>query len=160
MTFSAKSKIEKIFYASSGCVYPNHMQNNLQKTVSLKETDVKRPYDADNIYGYAKLMGELTLREYFRSFGLQSAIGRFFTVYGPHASESHAVMASIAKAYIKQDPYKIWGKGSQIRNWTYVEDIVDGMIETTRHINDGSAVNLGTEESITVLQMVNLVFEH
>ncbi|MGB9883516.1 MAG: NAD-dependent epimerase/dehydratase family protein, partial [Microgenomates group bacterium] len=80
-------EVEKIFYASSGCVYPNYLQNT-QDEVYLKENDVKAPYDADNIYGWAKLMGELTLKTYYKDFGLKSAIGRFFTVYGPYAKES------------------------------------------------------------------------
>ena len=62
------NKVEKIFYASSGCVYPNFLQNNSAKKIFLKETDVKPPYDADNLYGWAKLMGELTLRQYYKDF--------------------------------------------------------------------------------------------
>lgn len=151
------NKVEKIFYASSGCVYPNFLQNKPATKIYLKETDVKPPYDADNMYGWAKLMGELTLRQYYRDFGLQSAIARFFTVYGPHASESHAVMASIAKSFVKQNPYEIWGNGKQIRNWTYVEDIVRGILLSVEKIDDATSVNLGTQERTKVIDMVNLV---
>lgn len=151
------NKVEKIFYASSGCVYPNFLQNNSAKKIFLKETDVKPPYDADNLYGWAKLMGELTLRQYSMDFGLKSAIGRFFTVYGPHASESHAVMASIAKAFIKQDPYEVWGNGKQVRNWTYVEDIVRGILLSVEKIDDATPINLGTQERTKVIDMVNLI---
>ena len=73
-----KEGVEKIFYASSGCVYPNYLQKNPEEEIYLKESDVKPPYDADNIYGWAKLMGELTLKAYYKDFGLKSAIGRFF----------------------------------------------------------------------------------
>src|SRR3989339_1841347 len=122
-----KENIDKIFYASSGCVYPNYLQTDTRKAIFLKETDVKTPYDADNMYGWAKLMGELTLKNYYLEYGLKSAIARFFTVYGEEAHESHAVIGSIAKAFIGQDPYKIWRDGHQIRNWTYVQDIVGGI---------------------------------
>ncbi|MBI4974115.1 NAD-dependent epimerase/dehydratase family protein [Candidatus Roizmanbacteria bacterium] len=151
------NKVEKIFFASSGCVYPNFLQNNPTTKLFLKETEVKPPYDADNLYGWAKLMGELTLRQYYKDFGLKSAVARFFTVYGPYASESHAVMASIAKAYVKQDPYKIWGNGKQIRNWTYVEDIVKGILLAVEKIDDATPVNLGTQERTKVIDMVNLI---
>lgn len=150
--------VEKIFFASSGCVYPNYLQTDINKKVLLKESDVKTPYDADNMYGWAKLMGELTLQKYYKEYGLQSAIGRFFTVYGEYASESHAVMASIAKAFIKQDPYQIWGDGTQIRNWTYVDDIVNGMLLATEHVHDATGVNIGTDEKITVDQMTKSIF--
>ena len=149
--------VEKIFYASSGCVYPNYFQQNPHEKLFLKEDIVKPPYDADNIYGWGKLMGELTLKQYYKDFGLKSAIGRFFTVYGPHASESHAVMASIAKAFIKQDPYEVWGNGNQIRNWTYVKDIVMGILLAVEKIDDATPVNLGTQERTSVIDMINLV---
>lgn len=151
--------IEKIIYASSGCVYPNYLQSNLKEKRLLKETDVKPPYDADNIYGWAKLIGELTIKKYYKDFGLKSAIGRFFTVYGPYASESHAVIGTIAKAFIKQDPFEIWGNGKQIRNWTYVDDIVEGLIKLAQNIEDSTSVNLGTMERIRVIDMVKMIFE-
>jgi len=155
-----KVSVDKIFYASSGCVYPNYLQTNSTKKVYLKESDVKTPYDADNMYGWAKLMGELTLKNYYQEYGLKSAVGRFFTVYGENADESHAVIGSIAKAFIKQDPYKIWGNGQQIRNWTYVEDIVKGIILATEKIDDATAINLGIQEKIRVNKMVKLVFTY
>ena len=155
-----ENHVEKIFYASSGCVYPNFLQNEKNKKNYLKETDVKPPYDADNLYGWAKLMGELILKQYYKDYDLKSAIGRFFTVYGPYTKESHAVMATIAKAFIKQDPFEVWGDGGQIRNWTYVEDIVDGIIKLVEKVDDATPVNLGTEERIKVIDMVNLVFKY
>ena len=155
-----EEEVEKVFYASSGCVYPNYLQKDKNKKIYLKESDVKPPYDADNIYGWAKLMGELVLKRYYKDYGLKSAIGRFFTVYGPYAKESHAVMATIAKAFIKQDPFEIWGDGKQIRNWTYVEDIVDGIIKLVEKVDDATSVNLGTDERIKLIDMVNLVFKY
>jgi len=152
--------VEKIFYASSGCVYPNYLQKDKNKKIYLKETDVKSPYDADNLYGWAKLMGELVLKQYYKDYGLKSAIARFFTVYGPHAKESHAVMATISKAFIKQDPFEVWGDGEQIRNWTHVEDIVDGIIKLVEKVDNAISVNLGTSERIKVIDMLNLVFKH
>lgn len=157
---SLDAGVEKVFFASSGCVYPNFKQKDIKKKIYLKESDVVPPYDADNMYGWAKLMGELTLRQYFKDFGLQSAIGRFFTVYGPYASESHAVMGTIAKAYTKQNPFTVWGSGKQIRNWTYVDDIARGIVSLIKVIDDATAVNLGTEERVTVDEMVQMVLSH
>lgn len=154
---SLDAGVEKVFFASSGCVYPNYKQNDTNKRIYLKESDVAPPYDADNMYGWAKLMGELTLKQYHKDFGLHSAIGRFFTVYGPYASESHAVMGTIAKAFTKRDPFDIWGNGKQIRNWTYVDDIARGIIALIKYVDDASAINLGTEERITVDKMVQMV---
>src|SRR3989338_7382486 len=57
---SLKEEVDKIVYASSGCVYPNFLQADPDKILYLKENMVKPPYDADNMYGWGKLMGELT----------------------------------------------------------------------------------------------------
>lgn len=155
-----KENVGKVFYASSGCVYPNHLQTDSKKELYLKETDVKAPYDADNMYGWAKLMGELTLKNYYQEYGLKSAIGRFFTVYGENAHESHAVIGSIAKAFIGQDPYEIWGDGQQIRNWTYVKDIVEGIVLAMEKVDDATPINLGTQERVRVRVMVDQVLKY
>ena len=146
-----QSGVEKVVYASSGCVYPNNLQADTSKEIYLTEGQVRPPYDADNMYGYAKLMAELTLQANYRQFGLRSASCRYFTVYGPRGVENHAVIAMIARAFIKEDPFVIWGDGQQVRNWTYVEDIVDGTILAAEKIDDGTAVNLGTMERIRVV---------
>jgi nucleoside-diphosphate-sugar epimerase len=143
--------VDKVVYASSGCVYPNYIQTDPNQTLYLTEDLVGPPYDADNMYGWAKLMAEMTLRAYHKEWGLKSASCRYFTVYGPRGVENHAVIAMIARAYVKQNPFVVWGTGEQIRNWTYIDDIVRGTILAAEHIDDGTAVNLGTMERIRVI---------
>jgi nucleoside-diphosphate-sugar epimerase len=149
--------VEKVVFASSGCVYPNFLQTNVDEELYLTEEIVKPPYDADNMYGWAKLMGELTLQAYHREHGLKAASCRYFTVYGPRAKENHAVMAMISRAFMKLDPYEVWGDGTQVRNWTHVDDIVEGTILAAENINDGTAINLGTMERITVIEAARSV---
>ncbi len=156
---AVRAKVEKVCYASSGCVYPNYMQTDTTKELYLREEDVKPPHDADNLYGWAKLMAELTLQAYHREHGLGAASCRYFTVYGPRGVENHAVIAMIARAFIGQNPFEVWGNGQQIRNWTYVEDIVNGTILAAEKINDGTAVNLGTMERIRVIDAANMALE-
>lgn len=145
-----KAGVGKFIFASSGCVYPNYLQTNPKKRLYLKEKMVGPPYDPDNMYGWAKLTTEHTLRAYAKDFKFKSASCRFFSVYGPRAVENSAIIALIAKAYIHQNPYEVWGDGTQIRNWTYVSDIVEGTIRAAEIIDDGQAVNLGTMERIRV----------
>jgi nucleoside-diphosphate-sugar epimerase len=63
----------------------------------------------------------------------------------------------IARAFLKQDPFEVWGTGEQIRNWTYVEDIVAGTLLAAGKIDDGTAINLGTMERIRVIDAVKEV---
>src|SRR5215470_11697748 len=104
-------------------------------------------------------MGELTLKAYCREHGLAAASCRYFTVYGPRGVENHAVIAMIARSFIRQTPFEVWGDGTQIRNWTYIDDIVEGTILAGEKINDGTAVNLGTMERIRVLDAAKMVCE-
>jgi nucleoside-diphosphate-sugar epimerase len=152
--------VDKVVFASSGCVYPNHLQTRPEETIYLTEDLVTPPYDADNSYGWAKLMAELTLQAYHRDYGMKSASCRYFTVYGPRGTESHAVIAMIARAFVGQDPFEVWGTGEQIRNWTFVTDIVEGTLRAAECIDDGAAVNLGTMERIRVLDAAHEVLSY
>jgi len=155
-----QARVDKLVYASSGCVYPNHLQTDPGKILYLTEDMVRPPYDADNMYGWAKLMGEMSLRSYYTDWGMKSASCRYFTVYGERGHENHAVIAMIARAFVRQDPFEVWGTGEQIRNWTHVSDIVEGTILASEKIDDGTAVNLGTMERTRVIDAVREVLDY
>ena len=148
---SLRAGVEKVVYGSSGCVYPNFRQQDPDEVLYLTEEMAGPPYDADNMYGWAKLMSELTLRAYVRDWGMRAVSCRYFTVYGERGKEDHAVMAMIARAFTGQDPFEVWGDGRQVRNWTYVGDIVEGTILAAERVDDGTAINLGTMERIRVI---------
>jgi nucleoside-diphosphate-sugar epimerase len=154
-----EAEVETVVYASSGCIYPLNLQGDPNETLYLTEDMAGPPYDPDGTYGLAKLAGELTLRALHDERGMKTASCRYFTVYGPRGVENHAVIAMIARAFLKQDPYEVWGTGEQIRNWTFVDDIVEGTILAAEKIEDGTAVNLGTMERVRVLDAVNMVNE-
>jgi UDP-glucose 4-epimerase len=152
--------VEKIVYASSGCVYPNFLQNDPEEIRYLTEDLVGPPYDADNMYGWAKLMGELTLRSFYRDWGIRSVSCRYFTVYGDRGHENHAVIAMIARAFVRQNPFVVWGNGEQIRNWTHVSDIVRGTMLAGEKVDDATAINLGTMERTRVKDAVREVMRY
>lgn len=151
-----KAGVRKIVYASSGCVYPNFLQTDPTEEFYLDESSVGPPFDADNMYGWAKLMGEKTLEAYAQETALETASCRYFTVYGPRGKVDHAIIAILMRAYVGQDPFVVWGDGRQVRNWTYVTDIVTGTIKCAELIEDGTAVNLGTEARNTVNSAVDI----
>jgi nucleoside-diphosphate-sugar epimerase len=66
----------------------------------------------------------------------------------------------IARAFVKEDPYVVWGNGQQVRNWTHVRDIVSGTILAAERIDDGAAVNLGTMERTRVIDAVHEVMRY
>jgi nucleoside-diphosphate-sugar epimerase len=152
--------VEQVVYASSGCIYPLYLQVDPGETLYLTEDMEKAPgYDPDGLYGLAKMAGELTLRAMHDEYGMKTASCRYFTVYGPRGVENHAVIAMIARSFLRQDPFYVWGTGEQIRNWTYVDDIVEGTIRAAENIEDGTAINLGTMERVKVIDAVRMVCE-
>lgn len=155
---------EQVVFASSACVYPVSRQVRTDGGAALLREEWADPFvegaaHSDGEYGWAKLMGEMTLRAYGAQHGLKSVSCRLFTAYGERENETHAVMALIAKAFVRMDPFEIWGDGQQDRNFTYVGDIVEGMLRAAVHVHDGSAVNLGTAEHIKIVDAARLVHE-
>ena len=155
--------VKKVCFASSACVYPSYLQDETGSAYLLKESDadpfVRDKAFADLEYGWAKLMGEMALKAYKREYGLKTSAARIFTAYGPRENETHAIVALIAKAFINMDPYVIWGTGEQDRNFTYVQDIVDALILASEKIEDGTAINAGRDDRLTMNQAAELVFE-
>lgn len=155
-----RAGVEKVVFASSGCVYPEDIQTDPEEVLYLTEDLVRPPYNADNLYGWAKLMAEMTLRAYHAEGRMSAASLRYFTAYGPRCPESHAVMAMIGRAVTGQDPFEIWGTGEQVRNWTHVSDIVEGTIRAAERIDDGTAVNVGTMERTKVVECAKAVLDY
>lgn len=162
MVFRAavRNDVEHITFASSACVYPTDIQEGKvllnEDLVSFSE---RGGAFADEEYGWAKLMGELSLKAYHKQYGIGAASGRISTAYGPRENETHAIIALIARAYIRQDPFEIWGDGTQTRGFTYVEDVVQGLVRATENISDGSAVNIGADEFISLNDVAEQIFK-
>ena len=161
---SWKAGVDRVCFASSACVYPVNLQEKpLDGNTILLREDSADPFvegaaAADGEYGWAKLMGEMTLRAYWKQHGLKSVSCRLFTAYGERENETHAVIALIAKAFVELDPYEIWGDGQQDRNFTYVGDIVEGMMRAALAVDDASPVNIGTSEHIKIIDAAEMIF--
>jgi len=161
-----RAGVDRICFASSACVYPTSSQSrDSSRRVLLLKEDMADPFPggnalADGEYGWAKLMGEMTLRSYHNEYGTKCSICRVFTAYGERENETHAIMALIARAFIRMDPYVIWGTGEQDRNFTYVSDIIEGFILAMEKITDGTPVNIGTAEHIKIKEAAEKIFEY
>jgi UDP-glucose 4-epimerase len=157
-----RAGVKRVCFASSACVYPSYLQEETGSAYLLREEDanpfVRDKAFADLEYGWAKLMGEMALKAYHRQYGMKTSALRIFTAYGPRENETHAIIALIAKTFVKMDPYVIWGTGEQTRNFTYVQDIADAMMLAAEKIEDGSPVNAGRDDRITVNEAAELVF--
>jgi UDP-glucose 4-epimerase len=159
---AADAGAKKIVFASSACVYPTNLQSDKNSCFLLRETDAnfEEPGKAfaDGEYGWAKLMGELQLRAFCKQFGLAGVVCRIFTAYGERENESHAVIALIAKAAARLDPFPIWGDGLQRRNFTYVQDTVTGMALAGATLDGFDVVNIGSDVHYTIFDLIREIF--
>ena len=155
-----KGGAKKVIFTSSGCVYPPKLQRE-QDHVKLREADQRwlysNPLPTDNEYGNAKLLSEAILKYLAEKHDFPTVSARLFSVYGPREVENQSIIAFIARAFIRQDPYVLWGDGSQLRNYTYVSDIVSGIISLAEQVNDGSVFNVGSDEAVTVRESAELI---
>jgi UDP-glucose 4-epimerase len=138
----------RVVYAGSSSAYGN--QETLQKHEALRE-DPLSPYAA------AKLAGELYCRAFARVYGLPVVVTRFFNVFGPRQpanSPYSGVIAAFALALLEGRPVRIDGDGGQARDFTYVDDVVTGVLQCLDGDSTGcETVNLAYGQSTTVLDV-------
>lgn len=154
--------VTRFHYSSSACVYPDSLQRD--GDYLLKEDDILSTGDgwksSDNLYGFAKLMGELQCLVFHKEKRMKTSTCRYLTVYGPGEFDtSHAIAALIEKALDKDDPYTVWGSGQQERGFTYVTDIAEGSILACEKINDGTPVNLGWDKRYKIADVAKAILE-
>lgn len=160
----SNSSVDNVVFASTACVYPTNLQDEIGSEYKLKEDDsnvfkLDGFLSADIEYGWGKLMSEIQLVAFRKQYGLKSCPVRFVTAYGPRENETHAIIALIYKAFHKMDPYEVWGSGQQERDFTYVEDIVSGCILASERIFDCTPVNLGTGVRHKINDVAELIFD-
>lgn len=156
---SYEAGVELVHYASSACVYPPSL--NVPGRL-LKEDDILSTGEgwrtSDNLYGFAKLMGEMQLQALHSEHGFKSSVSRYLTVYGPgELDASHAIAALVEKSLSKQDPFEVWGSGNQERGFTYVDDIVAGSILAAETITDASPINLGWDRRYRIRDVAEMI---
>ena len=156
------SNVNNLVFASTACVYPTELQNEIGSNYKLKEEDsdplkLDGYMSADIEYGWGKLMSEMQLHAFRKQYGLKGCPVRFVTAYGPRENKTHAIIALIYKAIEKMEPFEIWGNGEQERDFTYVEDIVEGSILAGEKIFDGTPINLGTGTRYKIKEVVEMI---
>ena len=137
----------RIVFASSSSVYGD------TDRFPTPETAAKQPLSP---YGVTKLAGEALCDLYCKNYGLDIISLRFFTVYGPRQRPDMA-FHRFFRALLQGQPIHVYGDGRQTRDFTYIADILDGVIAAMEKGVSGRAYNLGGGHQRQLLEVIRLL---
>jgi UDP-glucuronate 4-epimerase len=141
--------VERIVFASSSSVYGERADGE-----PFRETDsVDRPISP---YAATKRAGELLAHSFHHAHGLSVVCARIFTAYGPRQRPDLAVRA-FAERIRRGDAIPVFGDGKSLRDFTYVGDLVDGLVRALDRGIPFAILNLGAGRTVTVLEVVELL---
>jgi len=140
----------KVVYASSSSVYGNPI------SIPIKENDEKNPF---NPYAKTKLEDDKLAEKYAKN-GLKVIGLRYFNVFGPGQSKEYAGVIKLFLGRIQQSlPPLINGDGLQVRDFVYVDDVVNANILSMESDIDSEFFNIGTNTVISVLDLANIIIK-
>lgn len=154
-----EKKINRIFYSSSACMYPEHNQTDPSNPLLSEESAY--PANPDSEYGWEKLFSERLFLSFAKNYGIRVRIARFHNVFGPESSwtggkekSPAAICRKIAET--ETGEIEVWGPGTQTRSYLYIDECIVGI----KKIVDGEyeyPLNLGSERMISINELAMLV---
>ena len=147
--------VKRVLFASSAAIYGNNGEGE-----SIDEETAKAPLTP---YASDKLAGEYYLDFYRRQHGLEPAIFRFFNIFGPRQDPSSpysGVISIFSERAVKGLPITVFGDGEQTRDFLYVEDLVDLLVQAIEAPTlEVGAVNVGWNQATSLKQMLEALKE-
>ncbi len=146
--------IKRFVYASSSSAYGD------TPTLPKVETMATNPLSP---YAVAKLVGEYYCSVFYKAFGLETISLRYFNVFGPFqdpTSQYAAAIPAFVTAILKDQPPTIYGDGEQSRDFTYIDNVVEGNLLAARaNKTEGQVINLACGEVLTVNEIIDMINE-
>lgn len=156
------NKVQRFFYSSSACVYPDYRQSEPDVT-PLKEEDVY-PAAPEEGYGWEKLFTEKLCQYYTEDHGLETRVARFHNAYGTlgtyDGGKEKAPAAICRKIALAEDggEIEVWGDGLQTRSFMHIDDCVEGIYRLMQS-GVSAPMNLGNDRMVTVNELVDIIAE-
>ena len=159
---AVQNDVERLFYASSACVYASEHQTDPNVT-ALKEADAYPAMPEDG-YGWEKLFSERMARHFMEDYGIITRVARYHNVYGPKGSWTGgrekapaALCRKIAECVVSgQHQIEVWGDGEQTRSFMFVDDCVQG----TRMLMGSDVevpINIGSSELVSINGLIDII---
>jgi nucleoside-diphosphate-sugar epimerase len=174
-TWALRARVRRLVYLSSSAVYPVDLQGfpdpdcgpvaraGDQEALLYRlvegDVDLDCPRLPDSLYGWTKLTGE-RLAALARDAGQRVTVVRPFSGYGPDQAASYPFRAFLERAKRRDDPFEVWGDGTQVRDWIHVDDVVGATLAAVTFDVDGPLnVCSGRGVSLGALAMMFAHFE-
>ena len=152
--------VEKLLFLGSSCIYPKHAAQPIKEEALL--TGALEP--TNEWYAIAKIAGIKLAQAYRQQFGCDFISAMPTNLYGPGDNYdplgSHVLPALIRKVHeAKQSgsPVTVWGSGSPLREFLYVDDLADACLHLIQNYSDSLHINVGSGEEISILDLTRLV---
>jgi len=142
--------VEKFILGSSSSVY------GINDKVPFSEDDVTNKQVSP--YATAKKAAEQYCKTYNHLYDIPVAVLRFFTVYGPRQRPEMAIH-KFTRLMANEEPIPMFGDGTSERDYTYIEDIVDGVVAFLKADYDFEIFNLGDSETVQLRDLIDLIAE-
>ncbi len=152
--------LQKIFYSSSACIYPEEIQKDTQNP-GLSE-EAAYPAHPDSEYGWEKLFSERLYLSFHRNYKVPVRIARFHNIFGPEGTwtggREKAPAAMCRKVAETKDggAIEIWGDGLQTRSFLFIDECIEGVRRLVQSEFTGP-VNVGSEEMVSINQLAEMV---
>lgn len=161
--FAIQSKIEKVFFSSSACIYPQVNQTD-PNNPNCEESSAY-PADPDSEYGWEKIFSERLYQAAHRNYDLNVRMARFHNIYGPEGawnSGKEKAPAALCRKVAEADQtgtIEIWGDGTQTRSFLYIDDCIDGILALMES-DCTEVLNIGSEEMVTINRLAEMISLH
>ena len=142
----ARKKDANVIFLSTSHVYGNPIQ------IPIKEDDEKNP---QSIYSATKLSAEIICKSYFHSYGINTAVARLFSVYGPN-NPKHSLVANIIKQLVVGKAIQL-GNISSKRDFLYVQDVIDAILLLVKKNHGYAEYNIGSGTSHSVSHICDML---
>lgn len=157
---SRKNNVDKIFYSSSACVYPEYNQMDPDNPKCAEDTVY--PAAPDSEYGWEKLFSERIYLTYHKNYKMNVRIGRFHNIFGPQGTWTGgkekapaAICRKVAEA-VSGGEIEVWGDGKQTRSFLLVHECIEA-IRRLMNSDFIGPVNIGSEEMVSINELVHMV---
>lgn len=155
-----KHKVNKVFYSSSACIYPQENQEDPNNPNCVESSAY--PANPDSDYGLEKIFSERLYTAFYRNYGLNIRIARLHNIFGEDGcweGGREKAPAALCRKVIQADEggaIEVWGDGTQTRSFLYIDECLEG-IRRLMGSNYREPVNIGSEEMISINDLAKMI---